>query len=56
MPIPSNSEELLILMEMGGGLNSDLKNPLYDTKLKDLSSEKSLAGFRISGIWKNYKN
>ncbi len=39
VPIPSNSEELLILMEMGGGLNSDLKNPLYDSKLKELSSE-----------------
>jgi ATP-dependent Lhr-like helicase len=40
LPMPTNSEELLNLMEMGGGLNSDLKNPLYDKKLKEIGDEK----------------
>ena len=39
VPTPSNSDELLMLMEMGGGLNSDLKNPLYDSKLKELDKD-----------------
>jgi len=39
VPIPKNSEDLLILMGMGGGLDSDFKNPLYDSKLKDIGEE-----------------
>ena len=40
VPIPKNSDDLLLLMEMGGGLDSDLKNPLYDSKLKEIGEEK----------------
>ncbi len=40
IPEPENAEDLLLLMEMGGGLSSDLKNPLYDSKLKGVSEDK----------------
>ena len=35
VPVPETAEELLILMNRGGGLNRDLENPLYRQKLKD---------------------
>lgn len=35
VPVPTNAEELLLLMNRGGGLNRNLENPLYRQKLKD---------------------
>ena len=34
--IPDDADGLLRLMEKGGGLHPDLKNPLYQEKLKDI--------------------
>ncbi len=34
--VPTNANGLLRLMDMGGGLNSELSNPLYESKLKDI--------------------
>ncbi|DAC61840.1 MAG TPA: hypothetical protein D7I02_04970, partial [Candidatus Poseidoniales archaeon] len=36
---PMNANGLLRLMDMGGGLNKELSNPLYEHKLKDIDLE-----------------
>ena len=36
---PINANGLLRLMDMGGGLNKELSNPLYEHKLKDIDIE-----------------
>tara|TARA_B110000438_G_scaffold27802_1_gene26740 strand:- start:2099 stop:7435 length:5337 start_codon:yes stop_codon:yes gene_type:complete len=37
--IPEDADGLLRLMEKGGGLHPDLKNPLYEDKLRDIQHE-----------------
>ena len=36
---PVNANGLLRLMDMGGGLNRELSNPLYEHKLKNIDIE-----------------
>ena len=44
--VPKNANELLRLMDMGGGLERQLTHPLYSDKLKDIEFETSGLGPR----------
>ena len=48
--VPTNANGLLRLMDMGGGLEPGLTNPLYNDKLSGIDQRKSVLGFTS---WRN---